>query len=140
MTNDTTRLLGLEGVEVVAVEFDEHGNPMFALVTAAEMVHSCPGCGQVSQHPHSWVRTHPRDLPIVGRSTTLTWSKRRWRCTESSCPRATFTESVRRAAAAVARIERVEPVRVEVVDHIADMVLAGERHLRDAGDVHVLGG
>ena len=34
--------------------------------------------------------------------------------------------------------ERAEPVGVEVADHIADPVLAGERHLRDRGRVHAL--
>ncbi|WP_406222937.1 hypothetical protein [Streptomyces canus] len=26
--------------------------------------------------PHSWVRTRPRDLPVAGRRTGLTWTKR----------------------------------------------------------------
>jgi hypothetical protein len=45
-----------------------------------------------------------------------------------------------RPPALVLRIERAEPVGVEVADHIADPVLAGERHLRDRGDVHALRG
>ena len=94
MTNDTTRLLGLEGVEVVSVVLDELDNPMLALVTAVETARCCPGCGQVSQHPHSWVRTRPRDLPVAGRPTVLTWTKRRWRCRNPGCGRATFTEHV----------------------------------------------
>lgn len=60
MTNDTTSLLGLDGVEVFAVEMDEHDNPLLALVTAADAVRYCPECGQVSQHPRSWVRTRPQ--------------------------------------------------------------------------------
>lgn len=94
MTNDTTRLLGLDGVEVVSVVLDEFGDPMLALVTAADAVRCCPGCGQVSRHPHSWVRTCPRDLPAVGRRMALTWAKRRWRCRNPACGRATFTEHV----------------------------------------------
>jgi transposase len=84
----------LEDVEVVSCVLDEHENPMLALVTAAETARRCPGCGQVSRHPHSWVRTHPRDLPVAGRPTTLTWTKRRWRCRNPACTRTTFTESV----------------------------------------------
>src|SRR5664280_1404673 len=38
----------------------------------------------------------------------------------------------RRAAAPVARAERVKPVGVEVVDHVADPVRAGAGHLGDA--------
>ncbi|WP_405412811.1 transposase family protein [Streptomyces decoyicus] len=30
-----------------------------------------------SGRPHSWVRTRPRDLPVAGRRTGLTWTKRR---------------------------------------------------------------
>lgn len=44
--------------------------------------------------PHSWVATRPRDLPVAGRFTSLTWTKRRWRCQSADCPRATFTESL----------------------------------------------
>lgn len=94
MTNDTTRLLGLEGVGVASCVLDEHENPMLALVTAVRSARCCPGCGHISRHPHSWVRTRPRDLPVAGRPTRLTWTKRRWRCRNPACSRATFTESV----------------------------------------------
>jgi hypothetical protein len=42
LTNDTTRLFGLEGVEVVSVEIDEDDNPMLALITAADQARYCP--------------------------------------------------------------------------------------------------
>jgi hypothetical protein len=45
---------------------------------------------------------------------------------------------LRRPPAPVPGIQRAEPVSVEVVDHIADPVLAGKRHLRDRGHVHAL--
>jgi hypothetical protein len=41
--------------------------------------------------------------------------------------------NVARPTAAVARVQRVEPVGVEVVDHLADTVLAGEGDLGDRG-------
>jgi transposase len=94
LVNDATRLLGLDGVEAVSVGLDAELNPMIALVTAAGQGRCCPGCGQQSQHPHSWVRTRPRDLPVAGRRTVLTWAKRRWRCRNTACERRTFTESV----------------------------------------------
>jgi hypothetical protein len=47
---------------------------------------------------------------------------------------------LRRTAAFVPRIQRIEPVGVEVPDHIPDPVLAGERHLRDRGHIHALRG
>ncbi|WP_342673766.1 transposase family protein [Actinospica robiniae] len=67
---------------------------MLALVTEGQATRCCPDCGVHSARPHSWVRTRPRDLPVAGRQTLLTWTKRRWRCVEPSCPRATFTEHV----------------------------------------------
>jgi hypothetical protein len=45
---------------------------------------------------------------------------------------------LRRAAALVLGVQGAEPIGVEVMDHIADPVLAGERHLRDPGHVHPL--
>ena len=38
--------------------------------------------------------TRPRDLPVAGRRTALTWTKRRWRCRNEACPRQTFTEAL----------------------------------------------
>lgn len=64
MSNDTTLLFGLAGVRVAAVELDEAANPALALVTGAETARCCPACRARSKHPHSWVRTRPRDLPV----------------------------------------------------------------------------
>lgn len=94
MSNDTTRQFGLGGVEVVGVDLDADHLPMLALVTCDEQARCCPGCGVRSTRPHSWVRTRPRDLPVAGRRTRLTWTKRRWRCLNEACPRRTFTESL----------------------------------------------
>jgi hypothetical protein len=44
----------------------------------------------------------------------------------------------RRPATGIARIQRVEPVSVEVVDHRPDPVLGGERQRGDLADVHPL--
>jgi hypothetical protein len=45
----------------------------------------------------------------------------------------------RRTATAVARVQGVEPVQVEVVQHVTDPVGAGEGDLGDLADVHALG-
>jgi len=78
LTDDTTRLFGLEGVAVAVVELDEHANPMLMLVTARESARCCPGRGTRATHPHSWVRTRPRDLPVAGGSppASATWARR----------------------------------------------------------------
>jgi transposase len=94
LTNDTTRLFGLAGLVVTSVQLDADDNPILAHVTACEQARCCPACGTRSEHPHSWVRTRPRDLPVAGRRSELSWSKRRWRCRDPKCPRATFTESL----------------------------------------------
>lgn len=67
---------------------------MLALVTADEQARCCPSCGIRSENPHGWVRTKPRGLPVAGRRTDLTWTKRRWKCRRPDCARHTFTESL----------------------------------------------
>jgi hypothetical protein len=47
---------------------------------------------------------------------------------------------LRRPSALVLRIQRAEPIGVEVTDDVADPVFAGERHARDRGHVHALRG
>src|SRR5258708_23726818 len=69
LTNDTTRLFGLDGVAVTSVRLDEDDNPMLALVTVDDQARCCPDCGGRSQDPHSCVTTTPRDLPVAGRRT-----------------------------------------------------------------------
>ena len=94
MTNDTTLLFGLGGVEVTSVRLEKDDIPIVALTTVDEQARCCPGCGARAERPHSWVRTRPRDLPVAGRRTELRWTKRRWRCGNPACRRVTFTESL----------------------------------------------
>ncbi|WP_326825496.1 transposase family protein [Streptosporangium sp. NBC_01756] len=94
MSNDTPRLFGLVGVEVVGVEVGADDIPMLALVTCDEPARCCPDCRVRSRRPHFWARTRPRDLPVAGRRTGLTWTKRRWRCVNEQCRRKTFTEAL----------------------------------------------
>lgn len=94
MSNDTTRLLGLGGVQVVGVDLDGDDMPILALVTCDEQARRCPGCGVRSESPHSWRVTRPRDLPVAGPRTELRWNKRRWRCRNPDRGRRTFTEAL----------------------------------------------
>lgn len=55
LSNDTTRLFGLGGVEVVGVDVAEADLPMLALVTAGQRAQYCPGCGVRSEHSHSYI-------------------------------------------------------------------------------------
>jgi transposase len=94
MVNDTTRLLGLEGLAVVEVVAAGTQNPVVHLVTADERARACPRCGVFAVRVKEWVTTRPRDLPVGGRRCELRWRKRRWICDETLCPRGTFTEQV----------------------------------------------
>ncbi|WP_449062362.1 transposase [Planomonospora algeriensis] len=97
MVNDTTRLLGLEGLAVAEViAGDEHAGqgPVIHLTTLDERARSCPVCGVVATRMKEWVTTRPRDLPVAGRRCELRWRKRRWICRQKTCPRGTFTEQM----------------------------------------------
>ncbi|TMR89304.1 ISL3 family transposase [Nonomuraea basaltis] len=97
MVNDTTLLLGLDGLDVTKVVAAGDGvqdGPVVHLATADERARYCPQCGVAAVRVKEWVTTRPRDLPIAGRRCALRWRKRRWRCNQASCPRQTFTEQV----------------------------------------------
>jgi transposase len=90
--NDTTLLLGLDGVVVDRVEVDPDGTRVVH-VSTIDVPRACPSCGVASVSVKGWVTTEPRDVsfPVAAR---LVWRKRRWRCRESGCARSSFTESV----------------------------------------------
>ncbi|WP_237104858.1 transposase family protein [Nonomuraea sp. MG754425] len=109
MVNDTTRLLGLDGLAVVEViERDEHTGegPIVWLATMDERARVCPGCGVTATRMKEWVTTRPRDLPVAGRRCLLLWRKRRWICS-AACPRKTFTEQVPQIPARARLTERL---------------------------------
>lgn len=95
MVNDTTRLLGLDGLVVATVEDATDGlGPVVHLATGDEQARHCPQCAVRASRVKQWVSTRPRDLPVAGRGVRLRWRKRRWYCDNSDCDRVTFTESV----------------------------------------------
>jgi transposase len=94
MVNDTTRLLGLEGLVAERVELDAAGVPVVDLSTGCEQARRCPQCGQRAVRVKQWTTTRPRDLPVGGRPVRLRWRKRRWYCPTPTCPRKSFTEQV----------------------------------------------
>lgn len=93
MVNDTTRLLGLDGLAVVGVAGDTDG-PVVAVVTADDRARHCPDCGTRAQRSKGRRVTRPRDLPLGGRRPQLVWTKQRWHCDQPTCRRSSFTESV----------------------------------------------
>ena len=98
MVEDTTRLLGLDGLAVVKVD-DGVDGPVVRLVTADEQARYCPDCGTWASRSKGRRVTRPRDLPVGGRRPQLLWVKRRWRCDVQACPRRSFTEAVGRVPA-----------------------------------------
>ena len=86
-----TRLLGLDGFEVLAVQV-AGGEWQLEVQTTATMV-GCQGCGvRAELHGRRTVRV--RDLPIGGRPVVLAWRKRIWRCREETCQVGTWTEQM----------------------------------------------
>lgn len=93
MHDDTTLLLGLDGVVVDRVELDPDGCRVVHVSTADAAAAVCPSCRSVSTSVRGWVQTGPRDVPLPV-PARLVWRKRRWRCREPECRRSSFTESV----------------------------------------------
>ena len=89
-----TRLLGLDGFEVLAVQV-AGGEWQLEVQTTATMV-GCQGCGvRAELDGRRTVRV--RDLPIGGRPVVLVWRKRIWRCAEPVCGVQTWTEQAVRS-------------------------------------------
>ena len=94
MTDGTTLLFGLPGVEVERVERLADGTRVVHAVTAQEAAAACPSCGVVSTSVKARVTTTPRDIPYGQGRIVLRWKKTRWRCREDYCGRSSFTESI----------------------------------------------
>jgi transposase len=93
MVDDTSRLLGLDGLAVVEVQ-DGPDGPVVYVETTDERARVCPQCGTRARRSKGRRITRPRDLQVAGRRPELVWSKRRWCCDQPGCPRKSFTESV----------------------------------------------
>ncbi len=123
-------LLGIEGLAVELVTLEEDGGRVAHLCTADEVAAACPSCGVVSTSLKGHAVTHPRDVPYGPAPVRLVWRKRRWRCREQACPRATFTEAL---PAVPARARVTTRLRRECGAGIADRfscVLAGALRYR----------
>ncbi|MER5901208.1 transposase family protein [Streptomyces mirabilis] len=84
MANDSTRLLGLDGLAVVGVADDTDG-PVVHLVTADERARHCPDCDTRARRSKGRRVTRPRDLSVGGRRPRPVWAKRRRRRDELAC-------------------------------------------------------
>jgi len=73
---------------------------------------ACPSCEVFTARVHQRTRQRVRDVPFDG-LVTVWWIKKRWRCGETRCHRATFTEST----------EQVPP-RARLTTRLKDRIVA----------------
>ncbi|MFJ9483064.1 ISL3 family transposase [Streptomyces mirabilis] len=131
MVNDTTLLLGLDGVSVVRVEPLADGTRRVHLITADEAARACPSCGVIASRVKGPAVTRPRDLPYGQRRLEFFWHKRRWWCREPKCPRKSFTESIAQIPAGARVTARLR----EAAGHrVRD---AGSTVIQAARDLHL---
>jgi transposase len=122
-----SRLLGLEGFEVLAAEV-VGGEWQLTVQTIATVV-GCSGCGTRAElHGRRTVRV--RDLPAAGRPVVLAWRKRLWRCREPACGVRTWTE---RAAGIAPRAVLTERARAEACRRVGKDTHAVAAVARDLG-------
>lgn len=78
MQEHLTRLLGLEGMTVIAIR--EAGQIVEIDLESAATTSVCPQCARATSDVKERPCVRVRDLPIAGRTTYLCWRKRRFRC------------------------------------------------------------
>ena len=122
-----TRLLGLDGFKVVAIQVTD-GEWQLSVETVATVV-GCHGCG-VRAELHGRRRVRVRDLPLGGRPVVLCWRKRIWRCGEPACRVRTWTE---RVAAIRPRAVLTERARAEACRRVGKDAHAVAAVARDLG-------
>lgn len=115
MEQSTTRLLGLHGVAVQRVEVDGDGTRLVHVVTADPDAAACPSCRVVSTSGKQKVTTTPKDLPYGPVAVRVVWHKQRWRCQQSDCATATFTESIPQVPAGMRTTGRLRSAAAHAV-------------------------
>lgn len=121
VTDGTTLLFGLPGVEVERVERLADGTRVVHVATAEESAAACPDCGVVSTSVKARVRTSPRDIPYGEDRIIVRWNKTRWRCREDYCGRSSFTETI---AQVPARARTTKRLRTQIGAAIGDAARA----------------
>jgi transposase len=114
---DASRLLDLDGLAVERVEVDAFGGRVVHVVTCEETASACPACGVLSSSVKGRVRTRPRDIPYGRAPLRVVWHKRRWRCAQRACGRASFTEQV---VSVPARARLTRRLRAELGHAVAE--------------------
>lgn len=94
MSEPTSLLLGLEGVQVVGVNVLPDRTRVVDVVTADQTAACCPDCGHWSRSVKGRTVTTPRDIGYGADPILLRWNKIRWRCGNGECGRSSFTEVI----------------------------------------------
>ncbi|HYO85670.1 MAG TPA: hypothetical protein VES01_04335 [Dermatophilaceae bacterium] len=129
ISQDGTRLLGLEGLALIGVELEQDGARIVHVVTADETAAACPTCGVISTARKGSAITCPRDVAYGPDPLRLVWHKSRWRCLESRCARGSFTESVPRVPTRCRLTTRLyEQVGASVADGYSCVLAAARAH------------
>jgi transposase len=129
VSDGTTLLFGLPGVEVECVERRADGSRVVHVVTDDEAAVACPGCGVASTSVKERVTTSPRDIPYGQDRIVVRWHKIRWYCREDYCQRSSFTEAI---AQVPARARTTTRLRTQVGAAIGDAA----RAVSEVADAH----
>lgn len=129
ISEDGTKLLGLDGLALIGVELERDGARVVHVRTADEVAASCPTCGVISTARKGSATTRPRDVPYGPVPVRLVWHKSRWRCRESRCLRGSFTESLPQVPSRCRLTTRLfEQVGAAVADGYSCVLSAARAH------------
>lgn len=84
-------LFNLPEYDVVEVARDQAGGRR-VVISTHHLEAACPGCGVLTARVHQRTAQRVQDVPFDG-LVEVVWIKKRWRCLEVLCTRATFTEA-----------------------------------------------
>ena len=117
MTDGTTLLFGLPGVQVERVDRLPDGTRVVQVATREPTAAACPSCGVFSTSVKAREVTSPRDIPYREQRIIVRWNKTRWRCREGYCERGSFTEAI---AQVPARARTTQRLRTQIGAAIGD--------------------
>lgn len=102
-----TAIFNLPDYRVLETEILGFGQRRIHVESTVES--GCPDCGVIGTRRHSRRRQRVRDIPVAG-PVEVIWSKRRYFCDETACPRGTFFEAtveVPRLARSIVRLRNM---------------------------------
>lgn len=129
MSDGTTLLFGLPGVQVERVELLADGTRVVQVATAEQTAAACPSCGVVSTSVKARVSTSPRDIPYGEERIIVRWNKTRWRCREDYCERSSFTE-------AIAQVPARARTTMRLRSQVGAAIGAAARSVAEVADAH----